>query len=88
MVETIVDSDSDSKCKYLQKVLKVRLGKISPGWVNSLLPVGSYVYQHGPLPVRIAYILDLVHLVWTILVLLHFWLRKPHQYFDPITNNQ
>ena len=24
------------------------------------------MYQHGPLPLRVAYILDLVHLFWTI----------------------
>ena len=39
--------------------------------LNSLLPLGRYINMDGPLPHMVAYILDLVHLIWTILFLLN-----------------
>ena len=35
-------------------------------FINSLLPLGRYINM-DPYPHRVAYILDLVHLIWTIL---------------------
>ena len=52
--------------------LRVTVGylRVTVGHINSLLPVGRYIHM-APLPHRVAYILDLVHLIWTILFLLN-----------------
>ena len=53
--------------------------------LNYLLPVGRYINM-DPYPHRVAYILDLVHLFWTILFLLN--LDEPAtQLYSIIANN-